>query len=211
VRHPKDVKIYRPIRAPLRSLIKQQFAHGASVYRIYQEKLQKRTVTQKEGRNYDGIGKNRDVLRKIKSEGIIESLLDPQVDNSVFKLVKKFQLDLKEAKNVKGAIQVFKKYPCQIIVYTESSIRLFDALLKHKNVVLSWDATGSILKETNARRLLYYELSITLPGIVKEDGIVPITFMISNSYTLVDVTNWLELFKNSYKQVNIFLRLITIN
>ncbi|CAF4583183.1 unnamed protein product [Rotaria socialis] len=176
VRHVRGVKICRPIRAPVRSLIKKRFAQGASVHRMYQEKLQKRTPEERRGQNYDGIGKNRDVLRKIKSE-------------------------VNPSGKIKGAIQSISKYPCQIIVYSESSIRLFDALLKHNNVILSWDATGSIIKETNSHRLLYYELSITLPGIVKEDSIVPITFMISDAHALVDIIHWLQLFKHSYSQV----------
>ena len=45
---------------------------------------------------------------------------------------------------VSGAIQQICKYRCQIIVYTESSVRLFNTLLQHKNCVLSWDATGNI-------------------------------------------------------------------
>ncbi|CAF4502090.1 unnamed protein product, partial [Rotaria magnacalcarata] len=42
------------------------------------------TPEERRGQNYDGIGKNRDVLRKIKSEGIMESLLAPDVDQSLF-------------------------------------------------------------------------------------------------------------------------------
>ncbi|CAM4769922.1 unnamed protein product [Rotaria magnacalcarata] len=201
VRHVRGVKICRPIRAPVRSLIKKRFAQGASVYRMYQEKLQKRTPEERRGQNYDDIGKNRDVLRKIKSEGIMESLLAPDVDQSLFKLFEKFRIEVNPSGKIKGAIQSISKYPCQIIVYSESSIRLFDALLKHNNVILSWDATGSIIKETNSHRLLYYELSITLPGIVKEDSIVPITFMISDAHALVDIIHWLQLFKHSYSQV----------
>jgi hypothetical protein len=201
VHHPLGVKICRPTREPLRSLYKQQFAQGASVFRVYQEQMQRRTPAQKKGHNYDGIGKSRDILRKVKSEGVIESLLSPDVDQALFKLCDKFQSEINTGGKVKGAIQLISKYPCQLIVYSESSIRLFDALLQQKNVVLSWDATGSVLKETNSRRLLYYELSITLPGIVTEDSIVPITFMISDAHALVNVVYWLKLFKHSYSQV----------
>ncbi|CAF4332648.1 unnamed protein product, partial [Rotaria magnacalcarata] len=94
VRHVRGVKICRPIRAPVRSLIKKRFAQGASVYRMYQEKLQKRTPEERRGQNYDDIGKNRDVLRKIKSEGIMESLLAPDVDQSLFKLFEKFRIEV---------------------------------------------------------------------------------------------------------------------
>ena len=202
VRHPPGRKICRPTREPLRSLYKKQFAQGVSVFRMHQELLQKRTPAQKKGQNYDRIGKSRDTLRKIKSEGVIESLLSPDVDQAVGKLLDKFQSEITTSGKVKGAIQVLHKYPCQVIVYSESSIRLFDALLQQKNVVVSWDATGSVLKQSGPHRLLYYELSITLPGIVTDDSIVPITFMISDAHALVYISHWLRLFKHSYSQVD---------
>jgi len=206
IRHPRGTKISRPIRQPIRSLLKKQFANGASVYRVYQERLQKRTVEERKANNYDSTGKSRNILRKIKSEGITESLLAPDVDQALSKLYGKFQDEVNADGKIKGAIQQISKYPCQIIVFTESSIRLFDTLMKHQNVVLSWDATGSIIQEKqNSRRLLYYELSITLPGIVTEDSIIPITFMISDAHALVNVIHWIELFKYSYSQVNIYI------
>jgi hypothetical protein len=196
------MKICRPIRKPLRGLIKKQFSQGASVYRMHQEGLQKRTEEQRKGRNYDSIGTSRNTLRKIKSEGVIESLLSADVDASLWKLLEQFQREVNPGGKVKGAIQILSKYPCQVVVFSETSIRLFAALLKHKNVVLSWDATGSIIKHSNAHRMLYYELTITLPGVVNEDSIVPITFMISDAHALLNVTTWLELFKYKYDQVN---------
>jgi hypothetical protein len=190
----------------MRSLLKKQFANGASVYRVYQERLQKRTIEERNANNYDSTGKSRNILRKIKSEGVIESLLAADVDQALFKLYEKFQDEVNVDGKVKGAIQQISKYPCQIIVFTESSIRLFDTLMKHRDVVLSWDATGGIIQEKkNSPRLLYYELSITLPGIVTEDSIIPITFMISDAHALVNIIHWIQLFKSSYSQVKIYI------
>lgn len=206
VRHAVGTKICRPIRKPLRCLIKQQFSQGASVFRMRQERLQRRTEEERRGRNYDGIGTSGNTFRKIKSEGVIESLLSPAVDDGLSKLLSKFQRDVNPDGKVKGAIQILSKYPRQVIVFTETSIRLFDTLLKHKNVVVSWDATGSIIKEKrHTNRMLYYELSVTLPGIVNENSIVPITFMISDAHALVNVTSWLESFKDKYAQVSVLL------
>ncbi|CAF2908496.1 unnamed protein product [Rotaria sp. Silwood2] len=201
IRHARGVKICRPIRKPLRSLLKKQFVQGASVYKIHQEKLQKRTLEEKKGQNYDGISKTHSILCKIKSEGVTESLLAPDVDHALFKLFEKFQAEINPDGKVAGVIQFISKYPSQIIAYSETSIRLFDVLLKHKNVTVSWDATGSIIKEKSSRRLLYYELGITLLGIVNEDSIVPITFMISDAHALVNIIHWLQLFKHSYSQI----------
>jgi len=204
VRHPRGTKICRPIRKPMRSLIKEKFAQGATVYRIYQERLQKRTSEERKANNYDAVGKSRNILRKIKSENTTESLLAVEVDEGLYKLHQKFQNEINIDGKIRGAIQQISKYPCQIIVYSETSIRLFDSLLKQKNVVLSWDATGSVVQDKkNSPRLLYYELSLTLPGVVSEDSIVPETFMISDSHSLVDIIHWIQLFKYSYSLVNI--------
>jgi hypothetical protein len=206
IRHPRNAKISRPMRQPIRSLLKQQFANGACVYRVYQEKMQKRTIKERQANNYDAVGKSRNILRKIKSEGVIESLLSPDIDQAIFKLYERFQDEVNPDGKIHGAIQQISKYPCQIIVFTESSIRLFDTLMKHQNVVLSWDATGSIIQEKqNSPRLLYYELSITLPGIVTQDSIIPITFMISDAHALVNIIHWIQLFKHNYSQVNIYI------
>ena len=77
-------------------------------------------------------------------------------------------------------------------------------------MVLSWIATGSIIKETNKNRFLYFEMSIILPDIVNQDSIVPIAFMISDNHALVDVTRCLLLFKQNYSQVNLSTYLYNI-
>ncbi|CAF1441600.1 unnamed protein product [Adineta ricciae] len=202
IRHPRGKKIARPMREPVRSILKKQFADGASVYRIYQDRLKKRTIEERRGNNYDTVGKTRSVLRKIKSEGLMESLLDPDADKGLDRLREQYHNEINVDGRVQGAIQHVSRYPSQVIVFTESSIRLYDTLLKQKNTVLSWDATGSVIQEKqNTHRLLYYELSITLPGIVSDDSIVPVTFMISDSHGLVDIIHWMHLFKYNYNQV----------
>ncbi|CAF2149342.1 unnamed protein product [Rotaria magnacalcarata] len=202
ITHTRGVKICRPMRDPIRSLLKKQFAQGAAVYRIYQDQLKKRSIEEKKAFNYDTTGKNRSILTKIKSEQALESLLSSNVDESIVKLCEKYQEDINPDGKVPGAIQQICKWPCQIIVFTESSIRLFDMLLNYKNVVLSWDATGSIIQEKkDSARLLYYELSITLPGIVSENSIVPVTFMISDAHSLVNILHWLQLFKYNHSLV----------
>lgn len=190
------------MRRPVRSALKRQFANGASAYRVYQDRLQSRPAKERAGNNYDVVGKSRSIFRKIKSEGSLESLLAADIDQGVWKLYERFHGEVNVDGKVTGAIQYVSKFPCQIIVFSETSIRLFADLLKQNNVVVSWDATGSIIQERkNKPRLLYYELSVTLPGLVTEDSIVPITFMISDAHALLNVVHWLQVFKQSYSQV----------
>ena len=152
--HTQGKRISRPIREPLRSLIKKQFAHGASVHRVHQELLRKRSSEENIVLNYDASGKSGAILRKIKSEYCNESLLSADVEQSVFQSRNRFEEEINFHGVVKGAIHQIRKYPCQVIVYTELSIRLFDLLLNHDNVVLSWDAIGSVIKDKpNSPRL----------------------------------------------------------
>ena len=188
IRHTRSNKLSHPSREPTRSLLKARFTNGASVFRVYNGQLQRGSIEERQAFNYDATGKSRSILRKIKSEPAVQSLLSSDVDESISRLREKFQHGVNADDKVPGAIQQICKYPCQIIVFTESSIRLFDTLLSYKNVVLSWDATGSVIQDKkNSPRLLYYELSITLPGLVSEDSIVPITFMFSNAHSLVNI------------------------
>jgi hypothetical protein len=211
VRHALGVKICRPIREPIRKIFKEKFKNGGSVYRIYQEEMQKRSIHEKNGSNYDRIGKSRQTLRKIKSEAACSLLLAPDVDNALSKLFEKFKNEVNVDGKVKGAIQVVSKHPAKVIIFTEASIRLFDQLIHQKNITISWDATGSIIMETsNSPRYLYYELTMTLPGIVSEDGLIPISSMISSSHSLIDIIHWLEIFKHHYSQVHIFISFIYV-
>ena len=203
VRHKRNIKICRPIRTPQRSLIKQQFKLGASVYRMYQNRLQSRSTAERKGNNYDVVGRSREVLRKIKSESVVESLLLRDADQGLSRLNKQYRRSNDHNIKVDGVIQSISKYPCQVIVYTEASIRLFDSLLKHGNTIISWDATGGIVKQSNSLRLLYYELSMTLPGVVKEDSIIPITFMISDCHSFIDILQWMQKFRYHYLQVSV--------
>ena len=150
--------------------------------------MQRRSIGERQAFNYDATGKSRSILRKIKSEPAVQSLLSSDVDESIARLREKLQHDVNADGKVLDAIKQIFKYPCQIIVFTESSIRLFDTLLSYKNVVLSWDATGSVIQDKkNSPRLLHYELSIMLSGLVSEDSIVPVTFMLSNAHSLVNI------------------------
>ncbi|CAF4649122.1 unnamed protein product, partial [Rotaria magnacalcarata] len=48
----------------------------------------------------------------------------------------------------------------------KASIRLYDSIVNCPESVLSWDATGGIVKNSSSKQCLYYELTITHPKIV---------------------------------------------
>jgi hypothetical protein len=136
------------------------------------------------GYNSDIVGKSGGVLQKIKSESVLKSLLSPDTDQALLKLSENYRKEVNGGGKVYGAIQLISRYPAQIVVYSETSICLYDSLLKHKSTIVSWDATGEIIKQSNSSKLLYYELRITLPDVVAEDSIIPITFMIISAHAV---------------------------
>jgi len=97
---------------------------------------------------------------------VLKSLLSSDADQGLLKLNEHYRKQVNGDRKVEGAIQLISRYPAQIAVYAETFIRLYDSLLKHKNIIFSWDATGGIIKQSNCSKLLYYELNITLPGVV---------------------------------------------
>jgi hypothetical protein len=82
---------------------------------------------------------------------------------------------------VKGALQLVQLRPFFVVSYMESSVRLYDTIATHPNSVLSWDATGGIVKcfpSTN-KQILYYELTLAHPNMVNEDTLIPLTFTVA--------------------------------
>lgn len=103
---------------------------------------------------------------------------------------------------IKGILQQVQLRPFCVIAFMETSIRLYDALVANPNTVLSWDATGGIVKtQQSAKQVLYYELTLAHPNVASEDSLIPITYMLSESQSLATVVQWLNLFKEGYRKV----------
>jgi hypothetical protein len=203
VYHPFGAKIARPIRAPLRAVLKEKLMNGASVFRVRREQDEKRSKLERLGGNYDLTGTSIATIKTIKQEALSESLLSKDVDNGLSNLFTDFCDTINKGGIVSGAIQLVSRHPRKIIVYTEESIRLYDKLLNYPDAIISWDATGGILKQFGGQRVLYYELTMTLPNVTKEHSLVPITFMISDSHSELDVKQWLEQIKDAHKKVKL--------
>jgi hypothetical protein len=200
--HIKE-RLSRPIRGSRRETIKEKFKSGGSVYRIHAQYDKQRTIHEKEGFNYDTTGKSKKVFKKIKSEATGESLLSPDVTGGILQLHDDLVDEINPEGIIKGALQLVQLRPFCIVAFTEASIRLYNSLVAHPESVLSWDATGGVIKntESSSKQCLYYELTISHPNIVNEDSLVPLTFMLSESQTLFTVTNWLTKFKECHKKV----------
>jgi hypothetical protein len=201
VHHRYGEKVSRPIRAPLRSILKEKLLNGSSVFRVRRDQDEKRSKLERLGNNFDLTGTSMSTIRTIKQEAMFQSLMPLNVETSLSNMYTKFQQTINKNGTVNGAIQVISQHPRKVIVFTEASVRLYDKLMAFPNTVISWDATGGIVKQSGSKRVLYYELTITLPGVIKENSLVPVTFMISDSHSQLDVKHWLEHIKNAHKKV----------
>ncbi|CAF3169111.1 unnamed protein product [Rotaria socialis] len=202
--HHVGERIGRHIRGSRRQAIIDKFKSGASVYRLHSQYHEQRSKNEKKGFNYDSTGKSKKVFKKIKAEATVESLLSPDVTLGILQLHDKLADEINNDGIITGALQVVQFRPFCTVAFTEASIRLYDAIVSHPETVLSWDATGGIIKNTalNSRQCLYYELTVSHPNVVNEDTLIPLTFMLSESQTLLTITNWLTTFKESYKKVS---------
>ncbi|CAF1396575.1 unnamed protein product [Adineta ricciae] len=201
VYHHVDEQICRPIRGSRREEIKQKFKAGGSVHHVYGQYNDKRTALEKKGFNHDTTGKTKKVFKKIKAETVSDSLLAPDVTSSILKLHDELIKRINCAGVVPGALQIVQSRPFCTIVFTEASIRLYDAIIAHKDSVLSWDATGGVVKNFGSKQVLYYELTLSHPNIVNEDSLIPLTCMLSESQSLFTVTQWLSAFKNNHRKI----------
>lgn len=201
--HHVSERLSRPIRGSQRELIKDKFRSDASVYRIHAQYDKKRTADEKKGFNYDTTGKSRKIFKKIKAEAVAESLLSPDVITSIAQLHDALAKEINPKGIVKGAIQVIQLRPFFVVAFMEASIRLYDAIVSHPESVLSWDATGGIVKNTMSmsKQCLYYELTVSHPNIVDEDTLIPLAFMLSETQTLETVIGWLRTFKERHGKV----------
>lgn len=121
----------------------------------------------------------------------------------ILQLYDQFVANVNNDGTIKGILQQVQLRPFCVISFMETSIRLYDALVTDPNTVLSWDATGGIIKnKKTTKQILYYELTLAHPNVVNEDTLIPITFMLSESQSLATVVQWLTLFKEAHRKVS---------
>ncbi|CAF4860384.1 unnamed protein product [Rotaria sp. Silwood1] len=203
ISHHIGERISRPIRGSRRQAIIDKFKAGASVYRLHAQYDKERTKNERKGFNYDCTGKSRKIFKKIKAEATAESLLAPDITLGILQLHDQLVDEINNDGTIKGAIQLVQLRPFCIVAFTEASVRLYDVIVSQPETVLSWDATGGVIKNTTSRQCLYYELTVSHPNIVNEDSLIPLTFMLSESQSLLTVINWLKTFKECYKKVRL--------
>ncbi|CAF3179937.1 unnamed protein product, partial [Rotaria sp. Silwood2] len=143
--HLVGERLSRHIRGSQRQALIEKFKSGASVYRLHAQYDKERTKNERKGFNYDRTGKSK-IFKKIKAEAVAASLLSPDITLGILRLHDQLVDEINSDGIVKGAIQVVQLRPFCIVAFTEASIRLYDAIVSHPETVLSWDATGGIIK-----------------------------------------------------------------
>ncbi|CAF1145739.1 unnamed protein product, partial [Didymodactylos carnosus] len=70
INHSKKQRICRPIRAPIRNVLKDKFKAGATVKNVHDQYASERTLSEKSSFNYDLIGTSQKIFKKIKAEAM---------------------------------------------------------------------------------------------------------------------------------------------
>ncbi|CAF1547831.1 unnamed protein product, partial [Didymodactylos carnosus] len=141
-------------------------------------------------------------LKKIKADFKSQAYKAQNEDDSIRHIQQKWLEKLSEAKYVGGAIQFCSTIPSLIvIVFTEASLRLYNALVHQPGTVVSWDATGSIVRNNNNDLRLYYELTLSVPNTAPHDRLIPISFLIPSDHSQPIIDFWLSKLKYGYKVI----------
>ncbi|CAM4852005.1 unnamed protein product [Rotaria magnacalcarata] len=123
-------------------------------------------IHEKKGFNSDATAKSKKVFKKIKAETNAESLLSPDTSLGILQLHDKLAQEMNSEGMIKGALQIVQFRPFCVVAFTETPIRLYDFIVNCPEPVLSWDATGGIVKNSSSKQCLYYELTMTHPNII---------------------------------------------
>ncbi|CAF1120453.1 unnamed protein product, partial [Didymodactylos carnosus] len=92
-----------------------------------------------------------------------------------------------------------------VIVFTEASLRLYNALVHQPGTVVSWDATGSIVRNNNNDLRLCYELTLSVSNTAPHDRSIPISFLISSDHSQPIIDFWLSKLKYGYMVICFYL------
>lgn len=195
VHNVKDARA-RNICGATRDILKQTFKHGEKPMKEYINKLNEKSSDQIIAGNFDGLGINASIFRKISSE-----TKHVNKQNDWIKNVDQVRVDLKQADTdssiIKGFIQHFSISPLCIHFFTEFGIRLWHSLCT-RNIAF-FDATGTVVQKTESgTELLYYEL--VFQHTVKGASCIPIAGFLSDQQTEVQIKYFLNAMQQAEKR-----------
>ena len=198
IRHPLFGRWSRPVRKLERANMKSVFRKGTKPYTVYMDTISTKSTQSLIAGNYDGLGRTSSVMQRIASESRQVGRLDEDVFHSLLKLKNSFIHDFPRNTCVPGFIQLVSMDPVMVHFWSENGIRLWHDLCPVSAVFL--DATGSVVRDImGSKKLLYYEVSCRNSN--GGSPAVPLAAMLSASQSVTAITNFLQNFRQSERQV----------
>lgn len=205
IRHSPSEQRSRPIRGTSRRLIADKLTSGSSPDQLRLKELGNLTDDNRKFGNYNLVGASPHVFRKIRSEAKTALMLDKDLSVSLEKIKQEQAQEINPGKVIPGHLQTISISPLRLILFTDGGLYLWKKL--GNSVPVSWDATGGIIM-SRGKKVFYYELSIAniSPKAIttknKSGPSFPVTIMLSNSHTTLDLVHWLQDFETAYRKVN---------
>ena len=139
--------------------------------------------------NHDGFGRDTHLFRQIRYEAGNSENADET--RSLTILADKFIEESPDRHKIKGFIHSIGVRPLHVFCWSEEGIRIYHDLCKKDVIFL--DATGSVVRSHNHKRVLYYEISCRHP--IEGQPTIPVSSMISSSHAEKDVRHWFHSFR----------------
>lgn len=194
--HLKEELHSRPIRDVRRRQMQALTSLGVTPGSLYLQQLSKMSNEEKEAGNRNNVGSSPSVIRKISSEGNIKLRRDDNLEKSLHILKQELSQKIFPVEQIPGYLQEISVDPLRLICFTAGGIATYHHFAS--TMPLSWDATGSIVVNRQ-KRTFYYEL--TMSNIKRGGPSLPITVMLSESHSTMDIVHWINCFIEKYKQV----------
>jgi hypothetical protein len=204
ISHSPSEQHARPIRGDNRALIAEKLTSGSTPDQLRLEKLGELTQNNRTFGNLNLVGSSPHVFRKIRSEAKTSLMLDRDLSASLEKIKVAQSEEINPGKTIPGYLQTITICPLRLVLFTEGGLVLWKEVGSH--VPVSWDATGGIVIN-KGKRIYYYELTIgniSTRSITTKDlsgPSFPVTSMISNTHTTIDLVHWLQEFETAYRKL----------
>jgi hypothetical protein len=196
VKHAAGERQSRFIQNEERKTMANKFHKGHDKpSKIYQELKDSLSTNSKASGNRTGCGNQPCTIRKIASEGRQQTQMDKDIVHSLIKvkdkLIKEDNDRAMPPKYVKGFVHTISHFPLVVHMWTESQIRTWHHI-SHKDISYI-DATGTIVKDYDDKRVLYYALVVRHPK--EGNPPLPVAEMITNDQSAYSIRTFLERFR----------------
>jgi hypothetical protein len=189
----------RNISGHERQVLKETFKRGERPLNEYIHKLGEKSSDELVAGNFDGMGTNVNVFRKISSESKHVNSNGSDWVKNVSELKEHLQNEDKSSSLIKGFVHDFSVSPLTLHFFSESGIRIWHELCKTS--VVFFDATGTVVEKSknNSKEILYYEL--VFQNKLGGSSCIPVAGFLSDNQSEVAITHFLHNIQHAEKRL----------